>query len=152
MRSNAEVKASGPLIWGKALWRNLGGEALQEAQDLTRITFKVPVQRFTLSEMPDEQIAIITEVVKAAPATSMELKSTQIRHLKLQNYLLNGTASFQGRTEDFSIPVLIRRLSANRFTVEGTINASDVFSKSNNFMFASMQGLAKVSLLYEKGN
>jgi hypothetical protein len=148
--SNAEVNATGPLIWGKALWRHLGGEALQGAEGLTRISFKLPVQRFTLSGMPNEQIGIITELVRNVPAATMELNSTQIRHLKFQNYLINGTASFQGKTENFSIPVIIRRLSTNRFTVEGKINASDVFSKSNNFMFASMQGLAKVSLLYDK--
>lgn len=150
VRSNAEVNATGPLIWGKALWKNLGGEALQEAQTLKRISFKVPVQKFTLSGMPREQISIITEIVKTVPPLTMELSSTQIRHLKLQDYLLNGTASFQGKTENFSIPVIIRRLSTNLFTVEGKINASDVFSRSNNFMFANMQGLAKVSLLYEK--
>lgn len=150
MRSNAEVNATGPLIWGKALWRNLGGEALQEAQNLTRISFKLPVQKFTLSGMPTEQISIITEITKTVPPVTMELNSTQIRHLKLQDYLLSGTASFQGKTENFSIPVIIRRLSTNRFTVEGKINASEVFSKSNNFMFSNIQGHAKVSLLYEK--
>lgn len=150
VKSNAQVNATGPLIWGNALWRNLSGAALQSSGGLTQFSLKLPVQRFTLSGMPTEQIALLTEVIKTLPAVTMELTSTRIRHLKLQNYLLNGTASFQGKRESFSIPVIIRPLTTNRFSIEGKIDASDIFAKSNNFMLASIQGLAKFLLVYEK--